>query len=435
MKRALMILLALILVLGNQAPVLAAETGGLVRYETRTLKTADPTNQDPALNATVTLPNYLGSVEAELQVLMEGEPGPATISATVQVVYLPNDKWDDDCYYSAMSARIRRYGAWLFTGSTELMGWKDLYSYGFLPIDGGTAVFTPDSAELHFLEGPGLYTSLITLPYSMENTGFASYSQAMEGAPSAIQYTGIGFPFVLVLNDDTIRHFLDKGTLEAAAAYTWPGLKDLILDARYVELPEVEVEGLHNFVVKNPFTKGMFLDMPYNETAWYDTYVEKVVRLGLMKGSSGGQFLPNGDVKLSEVIAMAARLHNIYRGESGEFAQGPVWYSVYVNYAIANGLIRNNDFADYSRPATRGEMAYILASAVPAKALTAINTVDTLPDVNAATAYSYQIFVLYGAGVLTGYADRSYHPEETISRSETAAIIARIADAALRQTF
>ncbi|MDI9492189.1 MAG: S-layer homology domain-containing protein, partial [Bacillota bacterium] len=127
--------------------------------------------------------------------------------------------------------------------------------------------------------------------------------------------------------------------------------------------------------------------------------------------------------------------HNIYRGESGDFYQGPVWYSVYVNYAIANGILRDGDFADYDRPATRGEMAYILASAVPGEALEQINTVAALPDVTAATPYSHQIFALYRAGVLTGYTDHSYHPGETISRSETAAIIARIADAALRETF
>jgi len=429
MKKTMLLLLVLTLVLGNRMTVLAAETGGTIRYETKTLKIGDPTNQADVLDATLTLPNYLGSVEAVLETVQ------GTANAAVQVVYLPNDKWDDQCYYSAMSARIRRYGAWLFTGSTQIVGWKDLYSYGFLPINGGTTVFTPDSAEVHFLEGPGLYTAVITVPYSMGNTGFVFYSEAQAQAAEALQYTGIGFPFVLALNDDAIEHFLEKGTLDPAASYEWPGLRELILDARREELPEVEVEGLHNFVSKIPFTKGMFLDMPYNETAWYDSYVEKVVRIGLMKGSSDGQFLPEGDVKLSEVIAMAARLHNIYRGESGDFYQGPVWYSVYVNYAIANGILRDGDFADYDRPATRGEMAYILASAVPGEALEQINTVAALPDVTAATPYSHQIFALYRAGVLTGYTDHSYHPGETISRSETAAIIARIADAALRETF
>ncbi len=429
MKKTIVVLLVLTLVLGSQMTVSAAESEGTVRYETETLKIADPTNQVSALNAILTLPNYLGSVEAVLETVQ------GTANATVQVVYLPDDKWDDQCYYSAMSARIRRYGAWLFTGSTQIVGWKDLYTYGFLPVDGGTAVVTPDSAELHFLQGPGLYTAVITVPYAMENTGYTFYTEVLSKAPEALQYTGIGFSFVLVLNDTTINYFLEHGKLDSAASHQWPGLRELILEAQYEELPEVEIEGLHNFVSKRSFTKGMFLDMPYNETAWYDSYVEKVVRIGLMQGSSAGRFLPNGEVKLSEVIAMAARLHNIYMGQTGDFYQGPVWYNVYVNYAIANGILREGDFADYDRPATRGEMAYILASAVPSDALDGINDVKELPDVTAATSYSHQIFSLYRAGVLTGYEDHSYHPESTITRCETAAIIARIADVTLRQTF
>ena len=145
MKKTIVVLLALILVLGNQTTVLAAETGGDVRYETETLKIADPTNQSTALNATLTLPNYLGSLEAELQVTLDGEP--ITINATVQVVYLPNDKWDDQSYYSAMGARIRRYGAWLYTGSAQIIGWKQFYSPEFRQLNGGTTVFTPDRAS------------------------------------------------------------------------------------------------------------------------------------------------------------------------------------------------------------------------------------------------------------------------------------------------
>jgi hypothetical protein len=80
-------------------------------------------------------------------------------------------------------------------------------------------------------------------------------------------------------------------------------------------------------------------------------------------------------------------------------------------------------------------MACILASAVPADALARINADVHVADVHSGISYSYQIYQLYEAGVLTGYVDGSYRPAETITRSETAAIIARIADAGLRIAF
>jgi hypothetical protein len=401
----------------------------LYRYKTTTLKMADAMNQAPQIVASLTIPNYFGSIKTELKTT-EG-----TADATVHVVYVPNDKWDGDAYFSAMSVRLRRYGSWIITGTTPVVGWKDLYNYGFLPIDGGLSQFAQEGAELHILSGPGLYSSIVTLPYTLVDTGMPTYADAEKLIPDLLEYTAVGVPFLLVLNDDTIAQFLEKGKLEPSASFEWPGLRDLILKARYEEEPEVERVGLHNFKVSKPYTKGMFIDMPYNVTDWYDSYVEKVVRLGLMKGDTSSRFLPEGDVKLSEVIAMAARLHNIYVGESGEFSQGAVWYNTYVRYALANGIIREGDFDDYTRSATRGEMAYILASAVQASALAPINQNVVVPDVHAGTPFSHSILRLYEAGVLTGYEDRSYRPNDTITRSETAAIISRIADKELRIKF
>lgn len=431
MKRFISTALAVFLVLGNGSGALAQEEAQVhVGYDTTTFKMADTINQVDAIDATLTIPNYIGSVDVTLQT------SSGVADTTVQVVYLPNDKWDGTCYYSAMTARIRRYGVWLFTGSMETSRWYDLYNYGFQYSDnGGAAVFSSDSAELHFLDGPGLYTTFITLPYSAENTGYIDYPHALANAEDMLQYTAIGFPFILVLDDDSISHFMEYGTLNEVAGFTWPGLKELLLSVQYQEILENETAGLENFITKRAYTKGMFLDMPFDSVSWYDDYVEKVVKIGLMKGSSDGRFLPEGNVKLSEVIAMAARLHNIYYAGNGEFSQGPVWYNVYVNYALANGIINEGDFDDYSRAATRGEMAYIFGRALPAAALTQINTVDSLPDVDGYTAYNGEIFSLYRAGILTGYEDLSYQPHATITRSETAAILARMADQTLRMDF
>ena len=433
MRKAIIIIFTAALILGNIPAAFATDAEPLTSYETTTLKMYDQVNQVEGLQVRLTLPNYVGSLDVELELTLEGVR--QLIPANVRVVYVPNDMWDGLCYYSAVQARITRYGLYLFTGATDAMGWKDLYSYGFLPITGGTSIFSPDSAEIHFLQGPGLYTALIEMPYSLTNTGFSSYADALIYAAGELQPTGAGFPFVLVLDDDSIEHFMEYGTLDNAASFEWPGLRELLLSVRVLKEPQAEAEGLSNFIDKNTYTRGMFLDMPYTFFPWYEVYVEKVVRLGLMKGYSNGNFQPENNVRLSEVIAMAARLHNIYNGGSGDFSQGPSWYSIYVNYAIANGIINEGDFDNYERPATRAEMAYIFASSLPAEALEEINAIESIVDVNGETAYDEEIFMLYRAGVLTGYADLSYKPLSPISRSECAAIISRLASRDLRVKF
>ena len=75
--------------------------------------------------------------------------------------------------------------------------------------------------------------------------------------------------------------------------------------------------------------------------------------------------------------------------------QGDPWYQVYLDYAIQNGMLTGKEFpGGYSKAITRGQMAHVFASALPDSELTAINLVNTLPDVNASTPYSKDIFLL-----------------------------------------
>jgi hypothetical protein len=70
-------------------------------------------------------------------------------------------------------------------------------------------------------------------------------------------------------------------------------------------------------------------------------------------------------VTLAEALTMAARVHRIYQTGADGFVQSTPWYQVYVDYCVAQGIITGSDFADYTRPATRAELAYIFSNALP----------------------------------------------------------------------
>lgn len=181
---------------------------------------------------------------------------------------------------------------------------------------------------------------------------------------------------------------------------------------------------------------GRFTDIP--ASAWYRPSVELAYELGLMSGRGDSIFAPDGTVTVAECITLAARLHSIYHAGSESFENGSPWYLPYTNYAIAQGIITASDFANYSKTATRADVAYILSNALPPEALSEINTVvfSAIPDVTMADPYGEEIYLLYRAGVVGGSgSDRSYHPEDHIRRSEFAAIAVRMADAAQRQKF
>ncbi|MCL1835188.1 MAG: S-layer homology domain-containing protein [Oscillospiraceae bacterium] len=200
----------------------------------------------------------------------------------------------------------------------------------------------------------------------------------------------------------------------------------LNLYARWVE---VEENCMANFVETLPYASGQFSDV--DEDAWYGLNDQKAVATAythkLMQGTGADAFNPLGNVTLAQAITIAARVHAIYStGDYNYFKEGATWYRVYVDYALEKEIIESGDFADYDRAATRAEMAYIFSRSLPAHEFEAKNTVNSLPDVSAATQYSDAITMLYKAGVVTGDASGAFHPGNNITRAEAAAIISRV---------
>jgi len=201
--------------------------------------------------------------------------------------------------------------------------------------------------------------------------------------------------------------------------------------ADWAGILEAEIASFKVFQKVNTYTQGQFSDV--GESAWYSGVVAKAYEYGLMKGSGANTFNPTGNMTVAEAVTIAARVHNIYQGGSGEFVQEEPWYQVYVDYAITNEIITAGAFSNYNRAATRAEMAYIFArTKVPILLVyTAVNDppniVNSLPDVSSDTRYYSYIVDLYKAGILAGSdAKGTFHPNSSVTRAEAAAIIIRL---------
>ena len=200
--------------------------------------------------------------------------------------------------------------------------------------------------------------------------------------------------------------------------------------------PAAFAAGMDNFGTAQTYPAGKFTDV--SDGAWYAQSVRTAYELGLVAGVSDTAFNPEGSITIGSTVALAARLHSIYTTGSADFTQGSPWYAVYVNYAVDNGILTLGQFNDYNANATRRQFAGILAKALPAEALEAVNTVEdgAIPDVAAGSENYEEIYTLYRAGVLTGSDDKgTFAPETTIDRASVAAIVSRMADPELRQSI
>lgn len=195
--------------------------------------------------------------------------------------------------------------------------------------------------------------------------------------------------------------------------------------------------------------EGQFADVAAD--AWYHSAVQALYELGLINGqNSPDRFAPEDNMALSEVLALAARLRGLYEAGNSEAAldayEGEgAWYLPYASYLQSLEVI-GEEFADgYERPATRAEMAHVLACALPQERFAPLNREIVaaaragkgyLPDVSPDTPYEPDILLLYEWGILSGVDEAgSFLPDRPISRCEVAVMTARLVYEPLRLTL
>ena len=179
------------------------------------------------------------------------------------------------------------------------------------------------------------------------------------------------------------------------------------------------------FEKSKTYTDGLFTDVPASE--WYAAEVKSTYELGLMNGTGGGIFAPEGNVTVAEAITMASRASAINAGETIPTTDGE-WYQMYINYAISKGFVKEGQFDSYDRPAKRHEVASLFENAMPDGYFVPKNSVNGIPDVSSSAPYYGDLLNLYNAGVVMGSdAYGTFNPNANITRAEAAAIITRVA--------
>ena len=171
-----------------------------------------------------------------------------------------------------------------------------------------------------------------------------------------------------------------------------------------------------------------FSDVPANQ--WYAEDVGKAAQAGLMKGTGGDKFSPNGTLTVAEVVTLTARLYADRQGESVPASDG-AWYQGAYNYCVDQGLFTTSEvpLSTVLNKATRFQMVNLLDRAVPQEEKQVINVVfnGEVPDVQETDPYGPVVYLWYRAGIVEGDNNGSFHGNTNISRAETAAILCRLA--------
>ncbi len=176
-----------------------------------------------------------------------------------------------------------------------------------------------------------------------------------------------------------------------------------------------------------------YADVPAG--SWFESSAKICYETGLITGSDKG-FEPYRTMAVSEAAAIAARMAEILDGGDGLFDNpaGSSWYTGAVDYlkglakddAVVLSLLSQPD-----QTVTRLGVPKLLSAALPTDQLTAINSITSLPDTSDADVLRF-----YNAGILTGVNEYGmFAGSNTLTRSEAAAMVARVAREELRTTF
>lgn len=175
---------------------------------------------------------------------------------------------------------------------------------------------------------------------------------------------------------------------------------------------------------------------------WCEAEVAVVCEAGLMEGRSADCFAPGDTLMPEHVVAVCARLYSLLTGGDGTVgpaAEGEAWYQPYYDSLAesldytggAEALMLNFHATKY--PAKRWHFAELLYRTLEAAdaELPVLNQVSVVPD-----STDPAVLALYRAGILTGSDPYgTFDGNGILNRGQAAAILARLADPSLRQTF
>lgn len=164
---------------------------------------------------------------------------------------------------------------------------------------------------------------------------------------------------------------------------------------------------------------------------WAKEYIELLSERGMVNGMEDGAFHPDDTVTNAQFIAM------IIKSTIGEIdPSDDKWYSGYMEYALKNDIITDQETLFPDEPITRQSVARIVHESL-GKLLGETDNenwqdAEVLPDLYSCHTCVMHIAQVYVKGILTGRDGGAFHLPDPLTRAEAAAVIVRMLEPSYR---
>lgn len=147
---------------------------------------------------------------------------------------------------------------------------------------------------------------------------------------------------------------------------------------------------------------------------WAYKDIKLLINENVVEGYDDGTFKPDKKVKVNEFLKMLIEMADYKLQISGE--KWPNWY---IQTAIKNNLIKEDEFENYSREISRFEAAKIIANYINIDDISSNKNIFN--DLN--NDQKDIVLKLVKLNVINGYADNTFRSNNSITRAEACRII------------
>ena len=175
----------------------------------------------------------------------------------------------------------------------------------------------------------------------------------------------------------------------------------------------------------------LFLDVAPN--AWYIDAVQYAYDNGLMTGVSADAFAPEATTTRAMIVSILARLEGVTTAEAAGFADvNDEWYATAVNWAASAGVVNgyeDNTFRP-NQPITREQLAAILMNYASYKGQDVSNRADLTTYIDQPSTWATETMQWAVAeGLISGVTNTQLQPQGNATRAQVAAILQRFLEA------
>lgn len=216
-------------------------------------------------------------------------------------------------------------------------------------------------------------------------------------------------------------------------AETSMGEKAMSMIKNQLEILRLQAKNVQSFVAIMedliPLVLSELKDIKKSD--WFTENVALLYGMNIVQGDGAGFFLPNKEVTGSEYLKMVVvSLDN----KTYKAAAGQQWDKPYIDRALELGLVKAGEIADYRKPLNRYNMAKIIVRACDESFSNYEMYQSSITDYSKIPSeYKECVLKAYSKGILTGYPDGTFGGANTMKRSESVAVIARLIEPGQRK--